>query len=190
MPGARLTMSGMTKLISPGSTPVSTLIGGPVTRVAPDVSLRQAACTLTSADVGLVVVGEGTGASGVISERDITRAVVNSLDLDATRVADVAHTNLLWCDASATVAEAAAEMSEPCGGRLDSQGYRDTPVWVRSWPLEWVNQQHQSRQSERRLGVRRGQPPAADRLNLQPDPDIVYTGSPWLREAAACVGKE
>jgi CBS domain-containing protein len=102
----------MTNLISPGSTPVSTLIGGPVVRIAPDVPLRQAARALTSADVGIVVVGEGTRATGVVSERDITKAVAGGVDLDATPAADVAHRSLFWCDATATVAEVAAEMMD------------------------------------------------------------------------------
>jgi CBS domain-containing protein len=102
----------MTKPMSPGSTPVSTLIGGPVVRVTPDVSLRQAAQALTNADVGIVVVGDGTRATGVVSERDITKAVAGGLDLDVMQAVDITHKSLQWSDASATVAEVAAEMMD------------------------------------------------------------------------------
>jgi signal-transduction protein with cAMP-binding, CBS, and nucleotidyltransferase domain len=108
----RYQTGSMTNLISPGSTTVSTLIGGPVVRIAPEVSIRQAAQTLTGADVGIVVVGDSTRATGVVSERDVTKAVAGGLDLDATRAVDIAHASLLWCDATSTVAEVAAEMMD------------------------------------------------------------------------------
>ena len=102
----------MTNLISPGSTPVSALIGSPVVRVAENLSLRQVAEALMRADVGAVVVGDDMSASGVVSERDISRAVANGLDVDVIPAVDVAQSPLIWCDTTSTVAEVAAEMME------------------------------------------------------------------------------
>jgi signal-transduction protein with cAMP-binding, CBS, and nucleotidyltransferase domain len=102
----------MTNLMTPGSTPVSALVGSTVERVSPDTPLREVAHALTSADVGMVVVADGGSITGVVSERDLTRAIAGGLDLDATRAVDVARAPVLWCDITATVAEVAAEMME------------------------------------------------------------------------------
>jgi signal-transduction protein with cAMP-binding, CBS, and nucleotidyltransferase domain len=91
-------------------TPISALVGSPVERVSPDTSLRARA--LTSADVGMVVVGDGWSVTGVVSERDVTRAVAGGLDFDGTSAVDVAHAPVLWCGITATVAEVAEEMME------------------------------------------------------------------------------
>jgi signal-transduction protein with cAMP-binding, CBS, and nucleotidyltransferase domain len=102
----------MPNLMTPGSTPVSALIGSPVERVSPDTPLREVARALTTADVGVVVVGDGRSVTGVVSERDLIRAIAGDLDLDGTRAVDVAHAPVLWCDVTATVADVAAEMME------------------------------------------------------------------------------
>ena len=100
----------MTKMKSAGSTVVSTLIGDPVFRVSETTPLRRVADALTGAEIGIVIVGEGKTIAGVVSERDVTRAVADGLDPEGTRAIDVAHTTLIWCDASATVAQVATEM--------------------------------------------------------------------------------
>jgi signal-transduction protein with cAMP-binding, CBS, and nucleotidyltransferase domain len=91
---------------------MSALVGSPVERVSPDTPLREVARALTSADVGMVVVSHGGSVTGVVSERDLTRAIAGGLDLDGTRAMDVANAPVLWCDITATVAEVAAEMME------------------------------------------------------------------------------
>jgi signal-transduction protein with cAMP-binding, CBS, and nucleotidyltransferase domain len=102
----------MANLMTPGSTPVSALIGSPVERVSPDTPLRGVARALMSADVGMVVIGEHGTVTAVVSERDLARAIANDLDLDRTRAVDVAHAPVLWCDVTATAAEVAGEMMD------------------------------------------------------------------------------
>ena len=65
-------------------------------------------------DVGLgaLVVGDGDRPAGVISERDLVEAMAKRLPFDTTKAIDVATTELVWCDATATVAEVAEEMFE------------------------------------------------------------------------------
>ena len=101
----------MSDPIPAGATPISELVEHDVRRVRPDVSLVEVAEALTEADVGVVVVGDDK-VSGIVSERDVTRAIAGGRDLAATRAADVAHAKLIWCDATATVAEVAVEMME------------------------------------------------------------------------------
>lgn len=95
-----------------GSMSVSMLTGGPVMRVAPDADLHQVAEALVEASVGALVVGEGDGATGIVSERDVVGALAERRDLATTRAVDILHTSLVWCDAEATVAEVAGLMMD------------------------------------------------------------------------------
>jgi CBS domain-containing protein len=91
---------------------VSDVIGATVIRVSPDASIYEVAKVLTLDDIGAVVVGTADSVMGIISERDVTRAVAVQRDLERVRAIDIAHTDLIWCDATATVAEVAEEMME------------------------------------------------------------------------------
>ena len=65
---------------------------------------------LVGANIGAVVVGDKVRVIGIISERDVMHALSAGGDLGAMSAMDVAHTNLIWCDVTATVAEVAGEM--------------------------------------------------------------------------------
>jgi CBS domain-containing protein len=95
-----------------GQTPVSTVVTDSIVRVAPDASVAEVAAVLTDASIGLVVVGEGDDIAGVVSERDIVTTIAEGRDPKTTLAGDIAHTELAWCDLSATVAEVAEEMME------------------------------------------------------------------------------
>jgi CBS domain-containing protein len=92
--------------------PVSELIGDEVIRIAPDADLVAVADALTANDVGVLVVGEPNEVRGVISERDLVRAMAGRKDVERVRAIDVANTELVWCDAAATITEVAAEMMD------------------------------------------------------------------------------
>ncbi len=103
----------MTTDVSPGSDSVSLLIGAPVARVRPDASLREVAAAMVERCVGALVVGEHAGSpAGIVSERDLVRALAEDRDPVTVRARDIASTKLLWCDADATIAEVAAEMMD------------------------------------------------------------------------------
>ena len=91
---------------------VRSLIGDEVVFIAPDASLREVAESLTAHEIGLVAVGSNMRPVAVVSERDVTRAVAQSRDPEHTTATDIAHRELVWCDASASVAEVAAEMMD------------------------------------------------------------------------------
>ena len=97
---------------SAGSTPVSELFEDAVVWVRPEATLEEVADGLAAADIGAMVVGDGTRVAGIVSERDLVRAVAERRPLAGTRAVDIAHTNLVWCDRTATVAEVAAEMMD------------------------------------------------------------------------------
>jgi CBS domain-containing protein len=95
-----------------GAMPVSALAADGLARVAPDVDMWELAEALVDADVGALAVGDDDEMLGVVSERDIVRALAVRRDPSRTRAIDLAHTRLVWCDASSTVAEVAEEMME------------------------------------------------------------------------------
>jgi CBS domain-containing protein len=80
--------------------------------VSPDATLRDAAREMLSSTVGALVLGEIDAVSGVLSERDIVRAVSEGHDLDRTTVGSFASRELVWCDLTATVGEVTTEMME------------------------------------------------------------------------------
>lgn len=100
-------MTGSTDLLS-----VTTITGDNVARVAPTANLRDVSEQLTQREIGLAVVGEGDRPTGVVSERDVVRAVSEGRDPATTTAADIESTSLVWVDAEATVAEVAEVMME------------------------------------------------------------------------------
>ena len=81
-------------------------------RISPSAQLREVAEKLAAVEVGALVVGTIDDVSGIVSERDVTRALGLGEDPLAANADDIASTNLVWCDADTTVAEAARVMSE------------------------------------------------------------------------------
>ena len=95
-----------------GQLPVSTLASDQVVRVDPDADLWTVAATLSAADVGVVVIGEGDDVRGVVSERDVVRALAAHHGAGETTAAAIANTDIVWCDAEADIADVASEMME------------------------------------------------------------------------------
>ncbi|SRR6266511_5962013 len=91
--------------------PVAAVAADRVVRVAPEATLHEVADLLHGDDIGALVVGIRQ-IVGVVTERDIVRALAQRLDPASTTAADIATRQPVWCDASATVAEAAREMAE------------------------------------------------------------------------------
>ncbi len=95
-----------------GGTPIAEVFGEDIVFVGSDATLIDVAKELSEANVGVVVVGDRTKPSGVVSERDVVHAVAEGRDPGSTRASEVAHSNLLWCDVTSTVAEVTGEMME------------------------------------------------------------------------------
>jgi len=95
-----------------GGAQVSVFTADQVMTIAPDATLQAAAQELAEDSVGMLVVGSVDKVLGVISERDIVRAVAAFRDPRTTLVSDIESTRLVWCDASATVNEVAEQMME------------------------------------------------------------------------------
>lgn len=91
---------------------VATFMADNVVMVEPSISVRRAAEVIVEASVGCIVVGTPGNIEGVISERDIARAVAEGRDLDATTVGQVESTRLVWAPADASIGTVANEMME------------------------------------------------------------------------------
>jgi CBS domain-containing protein len=91
---------------------VSALIGDPVVFVPPDATFLDVVDTLAANEIGVVAVGDGVRPVGVVSERDVVHALASRRAIEETRAADIANPDLVWCDATATTREVAAEMMD------------------------------------------------------------------------------
>ncbi|MCV7197686.1 CBS domain-containing protein [Mycobacterium angelicum] len=102
----------MTSISLAGSTPISTVTGDAVVRVAADATIADIAKAIVAHDVGAVVVGDDNRPTAIVSERDIARVVAAGQDPAAVRAIDTATTKLVWCSAEATVDQVAVQMMD------------------------------------------------------------------------------
>jgi CBS domain-containing protein len=98
--------------MSGGIAPARVFAAEVVITMAADATLQAVADELAGDQIGLVVLGSVDDIDGVVSERDVVRAVAEALDPLTTPARDVSSTKLVWCDASATVREVAKKMME------------------------------------------------------------------------------
>jgi CBS domain-containing protein len=71
------------------TAPVTAVMHRSTVSVRPDTTLRQVAETLAREEVGAVVVKGSEGLVGIVSERDLVRALAEGFDPDGERAADV-----------------------------------------------------------------------------------------------------
>ncbi len=76
----------------------------------PSATLRDAAFVMEREEVGAVVVVVEGRSAGLLSERDVVRAVANGDDVDDVRADDVMAVDLVSASVDDTVAQAAAAM--------------------------------------------------------------------------------
>jgi len=95
-----------------GDAPVTVYAADTVITLPTATTLLQVAGELAGDQIGLVVLGALDHVDGVISERDIVRAVAQGHDPATTPARDMASTRIVWCDATATVHEVAEQMME------------------------------------------------------------------------------
>ena len=95
-----------------GSMPVSAFTADSVTSLPPDATLLDVADALVAGDVGALALKDHDRVVGVVSERDVVRALAERLPPDTTAASAIATTELVWCDAAASVTDVATEMLE------------------------------------------------------------------------------
>ena len=97
-------------------TPVRAVMTTSVVSIDPLATLRQAARSLRDADVGTLVIMQGPEIAGIVSERDLVRALAGDSDPDENRVAEVMSANPRYLTLADTVG-AALEMMLAAGIR-------------------------------------------------------------------------
>jgi CBS domain-containing protein len=105
-------MSEMPPIPNAGSIQIADLTGDAVVRVAAGATVADVAKAIVDNQVGAVVVGDDARPAALVSERDVVRVVASGQDPAAVRSADVASTNLVWCEADETVDRAAIRMTD------------------------------------------------------------------------------
>lgn len=95
-----------------GSIAVSDLIGAPVVRIPVDATVLVAAQVIIKAGVGAVIVGEDERPGALLSERDVALVVAAGRDPAAVPAAEVASTDLVWCEGGDTVDVVAMRMTD------------------------------------------------------------------------------
>jgi CBS domain-containing protein len=113
------------------TAPVTTVMHRSTVSVRPDTTLRQVAETLAREEVGAVVVKGAEGLAGIVSERDLVRALAEGLDPDSERAADVMTFELLSVESIVSIDEVARTM-------LDG-GIRHLPVVDAGGPVGIVS---------------------------------------------------
>ncbi len=78
----------------------------------PDETLAEAARTMWEKQTGSLLVYDGEDLVGIITERDVLRAVATDIDLATARVSDIMSKDLVTVGPSTTLREAARVMTE------------------------------------------------------------------------------
>lgn len=91
---------------------VRVFLAADVVRVDPATGLQALAEQLVAAEVGTLIVGRGDDVEGIVSERDVVRALARDGANSTATAAELASRKLVWCSSDATVGEVAASMME------------------------------------------------------------------------------
>ncbi len=92
--------------------PVGELLSPAVATIRPTATLREAVEAMAADRLGLLVVTNGSGMLGVISERDVIAALADGADLDIERVNDRASDQVVSVEVDLSIAEAARQMAD------------------------------------------------------------------------------
>jgi CBS domain-containing protein len=100
-------MSGTTR-----NGPIGELVSPAVATIGPTATLRQAVDAMVADGLGLLVVTDANGPTGVLSERDIVVALSEDLGIDEERVRDHCSSEIVGVDVDASVEDAARAMAD------------------------------------------------------------------------------
>jgi CBS domain-containing protein len=85
--------------------------GEPIT-IDEKLTLRSVAAVLSAADIGAALVRRGGGVAGIVSERDVVRALADDADPDTVWTADVMTEELSTAESDAPILQVAFRMLE------------------------------------------------------------------------------
>lgn len=91
------------------TAPVSKVMRRSTVHVRPDATLREIAETLVREEVGVAVV-KGADIAGIVSERDLVRALAEGADVDGDRAGDVMTFDVVSVPSTTPISSVAATM--------------------------------------------------------------------------------
>jgi CBS domain-containing protein len=96
------------------------LVGGRAELCGPETTLREAADAMVAANEGSLGIVDGRRLAGIVTERDLLRALAEGADPGTATVAQ-------WMTTEPDVVTPDADVEEACSWMLE-QGYRHLPV--------------------------------------------------------------
>lgn len=93
-------------------TPVWRLMTRAVARISSEASLGELARKLSAVEAGALAVGTTKALVGIVSERDLTRALGLAEEPGALLVSDIVSEDLIWCESDTSALSAAELMVE------------------------------------------------------------------------------
>ena len=103
--------SGCRRVVRGGRVKVGALAVSPAVSIAPGRSLREAARLMVEHGIGSTVILDGEALVGILTERDLMRAMAANADLDGATVADAMTRDVVTVGSDWEVYEATAEMA-------------------------------------------------------------------------------
>jgi CBS domain-containing protein len=92
--------------------PIGTLVRGRPVSVDEKLTLRSVAAVLGAEDIGAALVERDDGSIGIVSERDVTRALADNADPDVVWSADIMSDELVTARASEPIMGVALRLIE------------------------------------------------------------------------------
>lgn len=92
--------------------PVSRIMSTPVAEISSRATLTQVAEALTAAEVGALLVTEGARTLGVVSERDVVRALAEGGRPEVVWAADIVAPETVWATPADSIQDVARLMWE------------------------------------------------------------------------------
>jgi CBS domain-containing protein len=110
------------------SDSVRLFVSDDLIRIEPNATLHQVAQRLAAESVGALVVIDGDRVAGIISERDVVRAVASGKDLESTTAAELGTRRVVTCTPDTTIHAAAQLMMEHYVRHLLVEDHSGQPI--------------------------------------------------------------
>jgi CBS domain-containing protein len=94
------------------NAPVANLAASVVATVAGEATLEEVCRKLAAVDIGALPVVKGNEVIGIVTERDIVRALAQGAYVESTTAADVASQSVDWISGDTTCGQAIEQMLE------------------------------------------------------------------------------
>jgi CBS domain-containing protein len=85
------------------NSPVREVMSRGAITIDEKLTLRAMAAVLAQADIGIALIGRADGSAGIVSERDVIRALADDADADEVWAADIMADSLVFAEPEETI---------------------------------------------------------------------------------------